>query len=355
MIDFISTHFDLLATLAKLAAGIGGVLLTVGVMSMVERRVAAWIQDRVGPNRVGPWGLLQFLADGIKFIFKEEIIPANANKFLYNLAPVIAVVCGLSTIAVIPLAPTLRIELLGAERIIPIAVAPDASIGLLWILSLTSAGVYAVMLAGWASGSKYPQLGGLRSTAQIISYELAMGLAIIPVIMRSGTLQLSTIIEDQSGMRWNLWHAGLPGLGFLIFLVAAFAETNRLPFDLPEGESELVGGYHTEYSGMKFASFMMAEYANMIVASLMISVLYLGGWNFPGFTPDGSIGSVLIGLAVTCAKAFAFLFFFIWVRWTLPRFRYDQLMKLGWRRLLPLALANLAFAAVLQIFLQGRG
>ncbi len=347
--EFIAAHFELAAILAKVAVILNAVLLGVGMMTWLERKVSAWLQDRVGPNRVGPFGLLQFLADGIKFIGKEEIIPAEANKFLYNLAPLIAVLCGLSTIAVIPLAPAWHGSLLGAERTVEFAIAPAASIGLLWVLSLTSAGVYAIMLAGWASNSKYPQLGGLRSTAQIISYELAMGLAIIPVIMKTGSLQLSEIVRQQANGRWNLLFSGIPLLGFLIFLTASFAETNRLPFDLPEGEAELVGGYHTEYSGMKFASFFMAEYASMIAASLLMSVLFLGGWDLFGVRFGNELAQTLFGAAVLLGKAFGFLFFFIWVRWTLPRFRYDQLMKLGWLWLLPLAMANLAGGAVFHL------
>jgi NADH-quinone oxidoreductase subunit H len=208
------------------------------------------------------------------------------------------------------------------------------------------------MLAGWASNSKYPQIGGLRSTAQIISYEIAMGLAIVPVIMKTGSLSLSDIIGKQAGWHWNIFDlSNYPQfVGFVIFMCAAFAETNRLPFDLPEGEAELVGGYHTEYSGMKFASFFMAEYANMITASMMMTILFLGGWQLPGFTPDGSWPMVLASAAIFGAKVFAFLFFFIWVRWTLPRFRYDQLMKLGWVYFIPLAMVNLAAAAVWQMF-----
>ncbi len=352
MNSFIADHFNEIATVVKLAVVIGLVLFTVGQLTWLERKISAWIQDRVGPNRVGPVGVLQFLADGIKFLTKEEIVPANANKFLYNLAPVLAVTCGLATVAVIPFGPDLKINLFGAERTIALAVAPDISIALLWVLTLTSVGVYAIMLAGWASNSKNPQLGGMRSTAQIISYEIAMGLAIVPVIMKTGSLSLRDIIDSQAGWHWNIFDlSNYPQLlGFVIFMTAAFAETNRLPFDLPEGEAELVGGYHTEYSGMKFATFFMAEYANMITAAMMMTILFLGGWQLPGFTPDGSWPMVLVSVAIFGAKVFAFLFFFIWVRWTLPRFRYDQLMKLGWVYFIPLAMVNLAVAAVWQMF-----
>ena len=353
MRDFLAAHFDLLVTLVKVGAIVNLMLLGVGQLTWLERKLSAWLQDRIGPNRVGPFGLLQFLADGIKFITKEEIIPAQANKLLYNLAPVIAVICGLSTIAVVPLGPDFKINLLGGERVISLTIAPGASFGLLWVLALTSMGVYAIMLAGWASNSKYPQLGGLRSTAQIISYEIAMGLAIVPVVMKAGSLSLAAIIDSQSGWGWNLFSP--QALGFLIFMTASFAETNRLPFDLPEGEAELVGGYHTEYSGMKFASFFMAEYANMMVAACMMVVLFFGGWRMPwmhggggsgGVTEAVSLFSALAGVIWFSLKVFAFLFFFIWVRWTLPRFRYDQLMKLGWVYFIPMALINLALAAV---------
>jgi NADH-quinone oxidoreductase subunit H len=319
-----------------------GVLLTViAYMTLVERRVSAWIQDRQGPNRVGPFGLLQPLADGIKFLFKEEITPPQVYRPVYLLAPLLIFVPALATFSVIPIGPAL--ELFGHTVRLQIA---DVDNGVLVILALSSMGVYGVALAGWSSSNKYSLMGGLRSSAQLISYELAMGLSIVGVLMAAGSLRLNDIVERQALHGWNLlWQ--FPG--FIIFLTAAFAETNRLPFDLAEAETELVAGYHTEYSGMRFSMFYMAEYANMITASALIVTLYCGGYHVPGLHRLGLSAPVaaLVQVLAFGLKVCFFLFVYVWVRWTLPRFRYDQLMNMGWKVLLPTALVHILWVSFL--------
>ncbi|MEA1881307.1 MAG: NADH-quinone oxidoreductase subunit NuoH [Candidatus Marinimicrobia bacterium] len=313
-----------------------------GVLGMVyaERRVSAFIQDRVGPNRVGPKGLLQPIADGIKFLMKEDIIPDRADKPIFILAPAILLIPALMTFAVIPFGSS--ITLFGREIALQVA---DVNVGILYILALTSISVYGIVLAGWSSNNKYSLLGGLRSSAQLISYELAMGLAVVSIILLSGSLKLNDIISNQQGsfLSWNIFKQPL---AFLIFLVAVYAETNRLPFDLSEAEQELVGGYHTEYSSMKFAMFFMAEYANMITAAALTVTLFFGGWDVP-LLDEGSLGimGTIISVLSFILKMAFFLFLFIWVRWTFPRFRYDQLMRLGWKVMLPLALVNIFLTA----------
>jgi NADH-quinone oxidoreductase subunit H len=319
-------------------AGISPILL------WVERRGAGLIQDRPGPNRVGPFGLFQPLADTLKLFFKEDVLPTHVDRFLYVLAPGIAMFAALSTFAVIPYGASIPFE----QYRVPL-IGSDAPIGLLYIFAVTSFSVYGVVLAGWASNNKYSLMGGLRASAQIISYELAMTTAAAGVLVATGSLKLTDVVAHQQltwfGVipRWNL----IPQFfGFVVFAVAAFAETNRLPFDLPEAEAELVVGYHTEYSSMKFTMFYMSEYVNMAVASSLVVTLYLGGWSLPGFHPQGWIGGIA-SVLVFFTKVAALLWVFIWVRWTLPRFRYDQLMKLGWKTLLPLSLANLVWASLL--------
>jgi NADH-quinone oxidoreductase subunit H len=311
------------------------VLTTVANLVYAERKVSAFIQNRIGPNRVGPWGLLQAPADVLKLFIKEDIVPAKANRFVHTLAPVISIVVAMTTIAVVPFGD--KIVLFGREIKLLIA---DVNIGVLYILAMTSLGVYGITLSGWASNNKYSLLGGLRSTAQMISYELAMGLSVVGVIMVAGSLRLDRIVELQAGLAWN---AFLTPIGFITFLVASFAETNRLPFDLPEAEPELVGGYHTEYSGMKFGTFFLAEYANMITSSALIVTLFLGGWQFPYLQSFGLPGQwvSVIQILTFVVKVLLVLFFYIWIRWTIPRFRYDQLMNLGWKVMLPLGLLNL--------------
>ena len=315
-------------------------MLTVLMMIYAERRVSAFIQGRLGPNRVGPQGLLQPIADGIKFLMKEDIIPDGVNKPIYLLAPVIMLIPALMTFAVIPFGSD--ITLFGRQ--IPLQVA-DVNVGILYVLALTSIGVYGIVLAGWSSNSKYSLLGGLRSAAQLISYELAMGLAVVSIILLSGSLKLNDIVADQQGYLFS-WNVFKQPVAFIIFLIAVYAETNRLPFDLSEAEQELVGGYHTEYSSMKFAMFFMAEYANMITAAALTVTLFFGGWDVPliNETSLGIWGTVLSVLSFILKMGF-FLFLFIWVRWTFPRFRYDQLMKIGWKVMLPIALLNIFITA----------
>ena len=330
----------LLFTIVKILIVVTLMLLTVSYLVYFERRISAWAQNRLGPNRVGWQGVLQPFADVFKLLLKEDIVPEFADRKLHAIAPMIALFVAFSTYAVIPIGPS--VELFGYD--IPLVVA-DVNIGILYVLALTSVGVYALTLGGWSSGSKYSLLGGIRSSAQMISYEVSMGFSVAGVLLIAGSLRPITIVEAQSGWMWN---AVLQPIGFITFLVSAFAETNRLPFDLPEAEPELVGGFHTEYSSMKFAGFFLAEYANMIIASALIVTLYLGGWQIPYLEKivDGwlltvlQIGGFLVKMAIL-------LFFMIWVRWTIPRFRYDQLMNLGWKVMFPLSLINLIWVALL--------
>jgi NADH-quinone oxidoreductase subunit H len=332
-------------TLIKVVVIVGTMLVTVAYLVYFERKVSAWAQNRIGPNRVGWHGALQPFADLFKLVLKEDIVPDNADRKIHAIAPVIALLVALSTYAVIPFGPDLQI----GDYNIPLLVA-DVNIGVLFILALTSLGVYALTLAGWSSGSKYSLLGGIRSSAQMISYEVSMGFSVAGVLLLSESLKPVAIVESQSGWMWN---AIVQPIGFITFLVSAFAETNRLPFDLPEAEPELVGGFHTEYSSTKFAGFFLAEYANMIIASAFIVTLYLGGWQIPYID---KLGLSPILETILCFGAFLFkmallLFFFLWVRWSLPRFRYDQLMNLGWKVMFPLSLINIIWvAALIMIF-----
>lgn len=320
----------------KVVVVLVAIFSAVMAMTYVERRVSAFIQNRLGPNRVGPKGILQPLADGVKFMMKEDIIPAGVDRPIYILAPAMLLIPALMTFAVIPFGTA--VHLFGRD--IPLQVA-DVNVGVLYILALTSMGVYGIVLAGWSSNSKYSLLGGLRSAAQMISYELAMGLAVVSVVLLAGSLRLNDMVAAQQGglFSWNIFRQPL---AFFIFLVAAYAETNRLPFDLTEAEQELVGGYHTEYSGMKFALFFLSEYANMITASALTVTLFFGGWDIP-FVDEGSLGiaGALISVLAFVAKVAMLLFLYVWVRWTFPRFRYDQLMRIGWKVMLPLALVNI--------------
>jgi NADH-quinone oxidoreductase subunit H len=315
-------------------------MLTVLIMIYAERRVSAFMQGRLGPNRVGPQGILQPIADGIKFLMKEDIIPAGVDKPIFILAPAVLLIPALMTFAVIPFGSD--ITLFGRQ--IPLQVA-DVNVGILYVLALTSIGVYGIVLAGWSSNSKYSLLGGLRSAAQLISYELAMGLAVVSIILLSGSLKLNDIVADQQGYLFS-WNVFKQPVAFIIFLIAVYAETNRLPFDLSEAEQELVGGYHTEYSSIKFSMFFMAEYANMITAAALTVTLFFGGWDVP-LINETSLGiwGTLLSVSSFILKMGFFLFLFIWVRWTFPRFRYDQLMKLGWKVMLPIALLNIFITA----------
>ncbi len=326
-------------------------LLIIGVMAMIwsERRVSGWMQDRLGPNRVGPQGLLQPIADGIKFLFKEDIIPNHVDKPLYVLAPAMLLVPAMIAIAVVPFGSSITIA---DWEPINLQIA-DINIGILYILAITSLGVYGVVIGAWASNNKYSLLGGLRSSAQMISYELTLGLAIIGVLMLSESLSLRKIAIDQGANPWE-WNFLIHFPAFLAFTTAMFAETNRLPFDLAEAEQELVAGYHTEYSSMKFAIFFMAEYMNMIVGSAVVVTLFLGGWHFFGLEAvGGPFWSGVISFAIFFVKTGIFLFVFIWVRWTLPRFRYDQLMNFGWKFLLPVALTSIVVTGTLYIATNG--
>lgn len=325
----------LIISLIKIVLVVLIIFTTVANLVFAERRISAAIQNRIGPNRVGPWGLLQAPADVLKLFLKEDIVPANANKFVHTLAPVISIGVALTTFAVVPFGD--HIVLFGRDIKLMIA---DVNIGVLYILAMTSLGVYGITLSGWASNNKYSLLGGLRAAGQLISYELSMGLSVVGVIMIAGTVQLDRIVESQAGFAWNVL---LTPIGFITFVVASFAETNRLPFDLPEAEPELVGGYHTEYSGMKFGAFFLAEYANMITSSALIVTLFLGGWQIPYLDRLGlpAIWLSVLQILAFVLKVLAMLFFYIWIRWTIPRFRYDQLMHLGWKVMLPLALLNL--------------
>ncbi len=317
--------------------------LTIAAYSTwLERKVAAWLQDRVGPNRAGIFGLLQPLADGGKMFFKEEIIPSGANKWLFIAGPSLALLVSFLGSAVLPFGQ--NIELFG--RSIPLQVT-DINVGVLYIFGVVSLGVYGLMIGGWASNNKYSLMGAIRGASQNISYEIAMGLSIIALLLVTNSLSFKVIAEQQHGWHWNVL---LQPLGFLIFLVCSFAETNRVPFDLPECETELIGGYQTEYSGFKMGAYMFSEYINMFVASTVMTVLYFGGYNYPGMdTVNELLGPTwgpLVGVAVTFLKIIAFIFFFMWIRWTVPRFRYDQLMDLGWKVLIPLAIANIVITAI---------
>jgi len=329
--------FFLLAAVAKIAA-VWAVMLAALLPNLVwmERRGAGLIQDRPGPNRVGPLGLFQAVADVLKMFLKEDVTPLYVDKLLHTVAPAILLVPAMTTFAVIPFGSSLPV--LGREIKLVIA---DVNIGILYVLALTSVGVYGLVLAGWASNNKYSLIGGVRSAAQVISYELSMGLAAIATFVTAGSLKPSAVVDWQVQ---NVWNCIPQAAGFVVFFVAAFAETNRVPFDLPEAEAELVAGYHTEYSAFKFGMFFMSEYANMIAASAMIVTLYLGGWSLPFVTFTGVWGGIL-SIAVFWAKTLAIISVFIWVRWTLPRFRYDQLMSLGWKVLLPLSVLNLLAVA----------
>ena len=335
-----------LISLIKICAAIFMVVLPLVAYSVLaERRISAWIQDRVGPNRVGPWGILQPMADGIKFILKEDFTPAYARKAYFWLAPAVAMIPALMTLAVIPFGSKL-----GSQQ----AVIANLNVGILFTFGIVSLSVYGIVLAGYASNSKYPFLGGIRSSAQMISYEIAMGMSVVPVFMLVGELNLSAVIDYQKSGAWLILKQPI---AFVIFLVAAFAETNRLPFDMPEAESELVGGYHTEYSSMKFALFFLGEYAAMIAVSAMMVVLFLGGWTLPfaGLNETAeSLGMGLLQVGIFIGKLLLFMGLFIWVRWMLPRFRYDQLMDIGWKRFVPLALANIVVTAIYLYLIHGK-
>ncbi len=335
------TVFYFATTLGKIVVFTHLALILAALMVLGERRISAVMQSRLGPNRVGYGGLLQPIADALKFFFKEDVVPGQVEKVLYILAPAITVIPALLTIAVIPFGPALTI--FGTE--VPLVIA-DLDIGILFVFAIASLGVYGVVLAGWASNSRYPLLGGVRSSAQMISYELVLGLSVIGIFMSTGSLRLLDVVAAQQD---GVWFAFSQPLGFLLFVICAFAETNRLPFDTPEAETELVAGYHTEYSSMKFAMFFMGEYTAMFVFAALISTLFLGGWDIPFVTAEqlaawGNWGS-LLGFVSFFTKCLCFMFFYIWVRWTIPRFRFDQTMALGWKVGIPAGVANIVATA----------
>jgi len=344
-----------LFTAVKVLAAFSVLMFLVAYIVLVERRVCAFIQDRLGPNRVGPFGLLQPAADAVKAFFKEEVTPAHVRRGYYIVAPMLALIPPLLNVAVIPFGSTLG----NPEHRMVLA---DLNVGLLYTFGIVSLSVYSLALAGYAANSKYPFLGGIRTSAQMISYEIAMGMSVLPVFLYAGSLNLGEIIQAQTGRlgwpglpaglilpNWFVFQSPLTLLAFGLFLVTAFAETNRAPFDLPEAEQELAGGYNVEYSSIKFALFFLGEYAAMIIASSLLVTLFLGGWTLPWFGLDQPAGTLLGGLVhigIFLAKVGALVLLFVWVRWMTPRFRYDQLMNLGWRRLVPLALTNLLLTAV---------
>src|ERR1041385_2517594 len=344
------TAIDIVLKLIAISVAFVVVLLIVAYTVLAERRVLGFIQGRLGPNRVGYGGLLQPFADLLKFILKEDIVPDKSTRFVYFLAPVIATMAALMTMIVYPFGPEIRIPF--TDYVIPLVVT-HFDVGLLYVLGVTSVGVYGIMLAGWSSNNKYSLMGGLRSSAQMISYELALGLSLIGVIMLAGTLDLGQIVENQSAWHGLRWYIIFNPLGFIVYLIAAIAETNRVPFDLPEAETELVAGFHTEYSAMKFALFFLAEFINMFTVSMLATTLFLGGWNVPFIDLVLPRGSFLFGLVSAIGfivKVCIFLFIYIWLRGTLPRFRFDQLMSFGWKILLPLALLNIFITATLIYF-----
>lgn len=342
---------DWLEPLIKIVLVIVALQGAVAYLVLVERKAAAYLQDRLGPNRVGPWGLFQPIADGAKFILKEEIIPAGADKALFLIAPVSILATATVAFATIPFG--YFVPWFDAEPI-ELTIAPEMDIGLLFVFAIGSLGVYGVVLGGWASNSKYSFLGALRSSAQLISYEIPLGLAVIGVMLFAGSLRMETIITEQARTGW--WWLLVQPLGFIVFMISGCAESTRLPFDLPECEQELVGGYHTEYTAMKFGMFAFAEYQHMITVAFLTVILFFGGWHFWGLTPYTEANQVgLIGaiarVAVLSAKVLLTIFFFMWIRWSWPRFRYDQLMDMAWKTMIPLGVLNLIVSAICQEFL----
>jgi len=360
-----------LAMVTKVVAVFSVTMLVVAYTTLAERKISAWIQDRSGPNRVGPWGLLQPIADGLKNFLKEETMPGTANRFWFVMGPMLSLAPALVTIAVVPFAAPLPTPWGVVDMIVA-----DIPIGILYILALSSLGVYGIVISGWSSNNKFAFLGGLRASAQMVSYEVALGLSLVAVLMMAGNVTLTEIVWKQQTL--GLWYALPLSLAFILFLVSAFAETNRLPFDMPEAESELVTGYHTEYSSMKFSMFFIAEYGHMVTASALMATLFFGGWDIPIWQGDNAFwyqGMLIAGfdaagapimatptwwktlltLGMFAAKTLFFLFFYIWVRWTLPRFRYDQVMSLGWKVMLPTALAYVMVVAATILVLDHLG
>jgi NADH-quinone oxidoreductase subunit H len=333
MIEYVSSR-EFLILFAKMIVIFGGVMGALAYATLIERRIMAFVQMRPGPNRVGPFGLLQPIADGLKFLFKEQTIPGSANVLLYYAAPIVSMIPALLSFSVIPFGPDLKIA--------------DINVSLLLIFAITSLGVYGIVLGGWASNSKYPLMGAMRSSAQMLSYELSLTLSVVGVLMIANTLSLNSIVLSQQGTWWGFiprWNIFLQPVGFLVYALSGIAETNRLPFDLAESEQELVAGWHTEYSGMKFAMFFLAEYANMVTVSALATIMFLGGWNGPSFGPWWL--QMILPTVWFVAKIAMFLFVYMLIRATIPRIRYDQLMHFGWKVLLPIALANILVTSFL--------
>ncbi len=337
-IDFI------LIPLVKVVIIFTVMVLSVPIMVLLERKIIGRIQQRPGPNRVGKWGILQTIVDGIKLLLKEDFIPPKADRITFALAPVLALVPALLTITIVPFGPSFDVEIEGKMRTISLGLT-DLPVGILFYLAITSIGVYGIVLAGWSSNSKYSLLGGIRSSAQLISYELTLGMSLVGVLLIAGSFETRKLVESQTAWGILSWHVFRQPLAFLMFLVAGFAETNRLPFDLPEGETELGAGFHTEYSSLKWAMFMMAEYMNILSFSAIMTTLFLGGFHGPFPLPLGPMATVVSGLFWFSVKVGALFFFYVWVRGTLPRLRYDQLMNVGWKYLFPTAVANMMATA----------
>jgi NADH-quinone oxidoreductase subunit H len=340
--EFLLIKFVLVVIVFAVSLGIAA------YSTYAERKIAAFLQDRVGPDRAGPFGLLQPVADGVKMFMKEEIIPSNADRLLFILGPCIMMMTACMTGVVIPWGHGLEIN----GTFYPVQIT-DINIGILYVFGVVSIGVYGIMIGGWASNNKYSLMGAIRASSQMISYELAMGMAVIALIMTTGTLSLREMVEQQQGFHWNVF---TQPLGFILFIICAFAECNRTPFDLPECETELVGGYHTEYSSMKLGFYLFAEYINMFISSAIIASLYFGGYNFPFIDQLGLSPNMLsiVGTLIFFGKIFFFIFFFMWIRWTIPRFRYDQLMHLGWRTMIPLAILNILGTGVYVLYKNGQ-
>jgi NADH-quinone oxidoreductase subunit H len=342
------TEFHFWTTILTIAVVMGAIQGTCAYLIFVERKIAAWVQDRIGPNRVGPAGLLQPIADGLKFLLKEDVIPGHVDKLLYLLAPAVAVSTATLAFAVVPFGPTSAGP---EERGYQFVIAPGIDIGIVFVFAVTSLTVYAIILGGWASNNKYSFLGALRSSAQLVSYEIPMGMSVLGVILLTGSLNLEQIIARQAQggfFAWNIW---VQPLAFLLFLISAFAECNRLPFDLPEAEQELIGGYHTEYSALKFGLFFLGEYTHIITTSYLLVILFFGGWHFPWIAePGGGLGAGIAKFVVFFLKMSSFIIFYMLVRWTLPRFRFDQLMALAWKGMIPLALVNVVGVMVVLQF-----
>ncbi|HTI50687.1 MAG TPA: NADH-quinone oxidoreductase subunit NuoH [Planctomycetaceae bacterium] len=341
---------DWLEPLIKIALVVGALMTAVAYLVLIERKAAAYLQDRLGPNRVGPWGLFQPIADGAKFILKEEIVPAGADKVLFLLAPVMILATAMLAFATIPFGYLVPWE---DGETIELTIAPSLDIGLVLVFAISSLGVYGVVVGGWASNSKYSFLGALRSSAQLISYEIPLGLSVIGLMLYAGSLRMETIVTEQARTGW--WWIALQPLAFLVFMISGCAESTRLPFDLPECEQELVAGYHSEYTGMKFGMFAFAEYLHMITVAFLAVLLFFGGWHLwflAPFTKEVTWLGALVRVVVLSVKVLMMIFFFMWIRWSWPRFRYDQLMDLAWKAMIPLGVVNLIVCAVCQEFLR---